>query len=140
MRTKTNRERNNSFKKEDKFNTKKVKFANKITEITSTIKYFLLRNINIKNAYILSALVISLVMLGGSYSYAMFTASVEKKGALNMVVGNLYSFIDSSDLTSAKTITPIIKPDVKGWLNVKLSNIYTSIVDNMNSTTGNTLY
>ena len=45
------------------------------------------------------------MLLGGYFSYAVFTVNNEAKGSLNIVTGNLNSLIESSDLNKQKSIT-----------------------------------
>ena len=69
------------------------------------LKYLLKKTINIKTSYLIAIIVAVLLIMGGYFSYAVFTVSNESKGALNIVTGNLYSFIESVDLNKDKSIT-----------------------------------
>ena len=47
---------------------------------------------------------VTILVIGGYFSYALFTTSSESKGALNIVTGNLYALIESTDLDSDKEV------------------------------------
>ena len=59
--------------------------------IMSKIKVFLSRALNVRNGYLLGIVLMVLAFCVVTTSYAIFTASAERKGALNIVTGNLYS-------------------------------------------------
>lgn len=69
------------------------------------LKYMLKKAINLKNGYLIGIILVLLLIIGGYFSYALFTVSIEAKGALNIVTGNLYSIIESTDLDKDKSIT-----------------------------------
>ena len=58
------------------------------------LKYFLKEKLNLSNGYIVAiAVLILIVVIGGSY--ALFTTSSESKGALNIVIGDLKTLMES---------------------------------------------
>ena len=80
------------------------------------IKNFL----NKRNSFlVVMTLTIFLVCIVNA-SYAFFTATAERKGALNIVSGNLYSLISSGDLNDNKQIT--INGNSTKTIDVKLTN------------------
>ena len=85
------------------------------------LKYLLKKTLNIKTAYILIVLVALILVVGGYFSYALFTTSSEQKGALNIVTGNLYSLIESNDLDSNKSIT--LTPGDDRVITIELKNV-----------------
>ena len=85
------------------------------------LRYLLKKTLNIKTAYILVVLVALILVVGGYFSYALFTTSSEQKGALNIVTGNLYSLIESNDLDSNKSIT--ITPGDDKVITIELKNV-----------------
>ncbi len=78
---------------------------NKRQKKKETFKDWLKRFVTIKHAYLLLLVVISIGICGVYFSYALFSASVEKKGALNIVTGNLYTYLTSDALNSSNRIT-----------------------------------
>ena len=78
---------------------------NKRKKKKETFKDWLKRFVTIKHAYLLLLVVISIGICGVYFSYALFSASVEKKGALNIVTGNLYTYLTSDALNSSNRIT-----------------------------------
>jgi len=74
--------------------------------------------INFKNAYFLTTAIVSIFILVTCFSYAIFTATKERKGVLNIMAGNLYPkiIINDTDTTSyeiekgtSKTLTLVIE-------------------------------
>lgn len=84
------------------------------------LKYALKKAINLKTGYLIAIVLALILMIGGYFSYAVFTASSESKGALNIVTGNLYSLITSIDLDENKTIK--IAPNETKNIEIKLTN------------------
>ena len=78
---------------------------NKRQKKKETFKDWLKRFVTIKHAYLLLLVVISIGICGVYFSYALFSVSVEKKGALNIVTGNLYTYLTSDALNSSNRIT-----------------------------------
>ena len=68
------------------------------------LKYFLKQKINIHTGYLILIVLVTILVIGGYFSYALFTTSSESKGALNIVTGNLYALIESTDLDSDKEV------------------------------------
>ena len=68
------------------------------------LKYLLKRNVSIKNSYIIIIMITVILLVGGAFSFAILTATSESKGALNIVTGNLYPYIESTDLDSDNKI------------------------------------
>ena len=69
---------------------------------------------------ILFSIVITLMIVGIiSFSYALFTIKIEKKGALNIAVGNVSCPIESKDLTNNQ-IT--LKADAEREIEITLTN------------------
>ena len=66
-------------------------------------------------------IIVLLLIVGGCFSYAIFTARSEAKGALNIVTGNLYSLIDSTDLDANKSVT--IPAGANKQITLKLTNV-----------------
>ena len=104
------------------------------------IKYFLNRTLSIKNSYIAFIVIGMIMLVTGYFSYAIFTAHNESKGALNIVTGNLYGLIESSDLTHNKTVTvaagesktvTLVHKNVNG-ISAKLNLYYSSTSNNIN--------
>ena len=62
-----------------------------------------------------------LLVIGGCFSYAVFTVRNEAKGALNIVTGNLFSLIESSDLDEGKNI--VIPAGKTTTITLKLTNV-----------------
>lgn len=85
------------------------------------LKYFLKKTINIKNSYLLTIIIVMLLVIGGCFSYAVFTVRNEAKGALNIVTGNLFSLIESSDLDEGKNI--VIPAGTTTTITLKLTNV-----------------
>ena len=84
------------------------------------IKYILKKAVNLKTGYLIAIVLLLILVIGGYFSYAIFTASSEAKGALNIVTGNLYSLIESADLDENKSIT--IPPEETKIVTIKLTN------------------
>lgn len=87
------------------------------------LKYILKKNLNIKNGYLIAVMITLMLVVGGYFSYAVFTTTNESKGALNIVTGNLYSYIDSTDLDVNKEVT--LLPNEVRYVKIKLTNINT---------------
>lgn len=87
------------------------------------LKYILKKNLNIKNGYLIAIMITLILVVGGYFSYAVFTTTNESKGALNIITGNLYSYIDSTDLDVNKEIT--LAPKEVKFVTIKLTNINT---------------
>lgn len=87
------------------------------------LKYILKKNLNIKNGYLIAIMITLILVVGGYFSYAVFTTTNESKGALNIITGNLYSYIDSTDLDVNKEIT--LAPNEVKFITIKLTNINT---------------
>lgn len=85
------------------------------------LKYFLKRKLNIHTGYLILIILITIFVIGGYFSYALFTTSNESKGALNIVTGNLYAFIDSTDLDSDKEV--VVAPGEVRVVNMDLVNV-----------------
>ena len=85
------------------------------------LKYLLKKTINIKSSYLILLIVGMLVVIGGCISYAIFTVTSESKGVLNIVTGNLYSYIDSIDLDKNKSVT--VAPGDVTTVTLKLLNV-----------------
>lgn len=85
------------------------------------LKYLLKKTINIKSSYLVMLIVGMLVVIGGCVSYAIFTVTNESKGVLNIVTGNLYSYIDSIDLDKNKSVT--VEPGSVTTVTLKLLNV-----------------
>lgn len=85
------------------------------------LKYLLKKTINIKSSYLIMLIVGMLVVIGGCVSYAIFTVTSESKGVLNIVTGNLYSYIDSIDLDKNKSVT--VAPGGITTVTLKLLNV-----------------
>lgn len=84
-------------------------------------KYWLKKTVNIKTNYLIIIVAAAILVVGGCFSYAVFTVSSESKGALNIVTGNLYPHIESSDLDDNKSIT--LDPDTSSIITLKVVNI-----------------
>lgn len=84
-------------------------------------KYWLKRTVNIKTNYLIIIIVAAILIIGGCFSYAVFTVNSESKGALNIVTGNLYSHIESVDLDKNKSIT--VEPNDSVIITLKLLNV-----------------
>jgi len=84
------------------------------------LKYMLKKAINVKTGYLVAIVLVLMLVIGGYFSYALFTASTEAKGALNIVTGNLHSLIESKDLDKSKSIS--INPNETKTITLKLVN------------------
>ncbi len=91
--------------------------------VSMNLKYILKKNLNIKNGYLIAIMISLLLVVGGYFSYAVFTTTNESKGALNIITGNLYSYIDSADLDVNKEVT--LLPNEVRYIRMKLTNINT---------------
>jgi len=60
---------------------------------------------NIKLQYLIIVGVISIFLVVGSFSYALFTTSTEGKGTLNIAAGTLYSSLESSELDKNHSVS-----------------------------------
>ena len=69
--------------------------------------------------YMISVIVISLFIIGGYFSYAMFTVSKERSDAISIVTGNLIYDLTVDD---TKTNTLTIGPNIVKDFTVTLSN------------------
>lgn len=85
------------------------------------LKYYLKKNINIKTGYLIAIIITSILIVSCGFSYAIFTVHNESKGALNIVAGNLYSYITSQDLDKNNSIA--LEPKNTVIINVKLMNV-----------------
>ncbi len=85
------------------------------------LREFLYREINIRNSYIVGMSLLILLICISTTSYALFTATAEKKGALNIVTGNLYALIKSNSLNESKQIT--VNPNQTETLKIDLTNV-----------------
>ena len=77
----------------------------KYTSRWEKIKASFSRFTHVKHFYLLLVIIVSLAIFGLYFSYALFTISVEKKGVLNIVTGNLYTYMTSDFLNSSNRIT-----------------------------------
>ncbi len=89
--------------------------------IMSKIKVFLSRALNVRNGYLLGIVLMVLAFCVVTTSYAIFTASAERKGALNIVTGNLYSLITSESLNNDKQI--VVNDGDSKSIEVALTNV-----------------
>ncbi len=64
-------------------------------------------------------LILSIVLLTGSFSYAIFTSNIEHNNALNIITGNLYSVITSDDLVNNQ----ITVPTGSTYLDITVTNV-----------------
>ena len=85
------------------------------------LREFLYKEINIRNSYIVGMSLLILLICISTTSYALFTATAEKKGALNIVTGNLYALIKSDSLDENKQV--IINPNETKTLKIELTNV-----------------
>ena len=65
--------------------------------------------------------VVGMLILLLSFSYAMFTASAERRGSLNIMTGNLFALIESPYLNERKQIT--LEPGETKRISLRLINI-----------------
>lgn len=85
------------------------------------LKYLLKKNLNIKNGYLITIMIAIILIIGGSFTYALFTSTNESKGALNIITGNLYPHIESDALDNNKEIA--LAPNEAKYISIKLANI-----------------
>lgn len=85
------------------------------------LKYLLKKTINIRTSYLIAIVIAAILIIGGCFSYAVFTVRSESKGALNIVTGNLYPYLESADLDKEKKI--IVNPNDSVIIAVKLMNV-----------------
>ena len=63
------------------------------------------KQLNIRNAYFLALLLVTLILVIGSFSYALFTSYNIKNNAVSITTGDLITSIESNELDSNKEIT-----------------------------------
>ena len=68
---------------------------NEVIEMLGKIKYQLKKRMEKRNSYIVLIGIVSLFLIVGGFSYAMFAVSSESKGSLNIVTGDLVMSIKS---------------------------------------------
>ncbi len=85
------------------------------------MKYRIQRFFNMKNGYLIGMILMVAFVCVSTFSYALFTASAERRGALNIVSGNLYSLITSSSFNEQKQV--IVNPSSSKTFEVKLTNV-----------------
>lgn len=85
------------------------------------LKYILKKTINFKTSYLISTALALILIVSGYFSYALFTVSLEAKGALNIVTGSLRSLIESDDLDSDKSVS--IEPNTTRIIELRLINV-----------------
>lgn len=85
------------------------------------LRYLLKKSLNIKTTYMIILILALILVVGGYFSYALFTTSSESKGALNIVTGNLYSLIESDSLDSNKSI--VLTPGSDKTITLELKNV-----------------
>ena len=68
------------------------------------IKYGFKKRMNIGTSYFLIIGLFSIFLFVGGFSLALFTAEVERRGTLNIITGNLYSFLESEGLNASNRI------------------------------------
>ncbi len=83
-------------------------------------KYAVKRFFN-SNSKLLIVILVAVVAAIISISYALFTGTVESKGSLNIVTGNLYSKLESSELDNDNEI--VLAPNEIKLVNLKVTNI-----------------
>ena len=86
------------------------------------LTYRMKKSLNIKNGYLIGIGVFSLFLIVGSFSYALFTVQTESKGTLNIITGNLHSYIESEELGTTNSIV----------LNSKETRVITMNLKNLN--------
>ena len=57
-----------------------------------------------KSSYIVLIGVVSLFLIVGGFSYALFTSNAERRGSLNIVTGEIVATIESESLDNSKSI------------------------------------
>ena len=85
------------------------------------IKYSLKRNQNVKSNYIMLIGVLSIFLLVGGFSFALFTSTVESRGALNIVTGNLYALLESRELDNTNSL--VLNSGETKLMTVSLKNV-----------------
>ncbi len=85
------------------------------------IKYQLKKKFGIEDGYLILIGMVSLFLLIGGFSFALFTTSTESRGSLNIVTANLYSLIESEDLDTNNSI--IINSKEVKIITIQLKNI-----------------
>ncbi len=63
-----------------------------------------IKKITKNKSYVVVIGIISLFLVVGGFSYALFTSSAERRGSLNIVTGELTTKIESEDLDNSKSI------------------------------------
>jgi len=99
------------------------------------IKYQLKRKRKIEKGYLFFVGTLSLFLLVGGFSYALFTVETERRGTLNIITGNLYSLLESSELdknhsvslTSGETKTVTITLKNINTIDAKFNLWYTPV-------------
>jgi hypothetical protein len=76
--------------------------------------------INVRTEYIMALVLLTLIVVVGSFSYALYTTSNEKKGALSIVTGNLNSLIESTAFNDSKQVS--VAANTTTTFTIKLSN------------------
>jgi len=90
------------------------------------IKYTLKKQMNAKNSYMIVIAIFSLFIMVGGFSFALFTSRSESRGALNIVTGNLYPYIESSNLDSTQSLTVNSKEEKEITITLKNVNTVTA--------------
>jgi len=85
------------------------------------IKYQLRRSSKMKRGYLISLSVLILFLIVGGFSFAIFTSRSESRGALNIVTGNLYPYIESVDLDKDQSL--IVNPGGEKEITITLKNV-----------------
>jgi len=85
------------------------------------IKYTLKKQMNAKNSYMIVIAIFSLFIMVGGFSFALFTSRSESRGALNIVTGNLYPYIESVDLDKDQSL--IVNPGGEKEITITLKNV-----------------
>ncbi len=84
------------------------------------IKYQLRKRFIKRNSYIVLIGIVSLFLIVGGFSYALFTSSAERRGSLNIVTGEITATIESESLDNNYSI--IIKSGESKEIVITLKN------------------
>ncbi len=68
------------------------------------IWYEIKRKMNIENTYFSWIGILSVFLIVGGFSFALFSIYQESRGSLNIITGNLYGYIESEDFSEGESV------------------------------------
>ncbi len=85
------------------------------------IWYEVKRKMNIENTYFSWIGILSVFLIVGGFSFALFSIYQESRGSLNIITGNLYGYIDSESFENDKSI--LLKSEEERTIKITLKNV-----------------